>query len=53
MRVLLADIIIEAENGRDYESAKDAAYTRIYQSINPSYTPREVGQDFCYMVSAQ
>ena len=47
LRWLLADIIEEARNGRDYDSAKDAAYTRIYQSINPSYTPREVGQDFC------
>ena len=49
LKVLLADIIAEVENGRDYDSAKDAAYTRIYQSINPSYTPREFGQDFCYM----
>ena len=49
LRVLLADIIIEVENGRDYNNAKDAAYTRIYQSINPSCTPREIGQDFCYM----
>ena len=49
LRVLLDDIIEEVRNGRDYDSAKDAAYTRIYQSINPSYTPRKVGQDFCYM----
>ena len=49
LRWLLADIIEEVRNGRDYDSAKDAAYTRIYRSINPSYTPHEVGQDFCYM----
>lgn len=49
VRALIADLIIEVENGADYETVKDKAYTRIYQSANPSYNPEvdRVG-DFCY-----
>lgn len=49
VRALIADLIIEAENGADYEAVKEKAYTRIYQSANPSYNP-EVDRtgDFCY-----
>lgn len=49
LRALLSDLIADVANGRDMENAREAAYTRIYQVVNPAYTPREVGQDFCYM----
>lgn len=49
VRALISDLIIEVENGADYETAKKEAYTRIYQSTNPAYNPEvdKVG-DFCY-----
>lgn len=49
VRALISDLIIEVENGADYETAKEKAYTRIYQSANPTYNPEvdKVG-DFCY-----
>lgn len=49
VRALIADLIIEVENGTNYETVKEKAYTRIYQSANPSYNP-EVDRtgDFCY-----
>lgn len=49
VRALISDLIIEVENSADYETAKEKAYTRIYQSANPSYNPEvdKVG-DFCY-----
>ena len=37
---LISDLITAVENGSmDYAAAREAAYTRIYQSVNPSYTP--------------
>lgn len=49
VRALISDLISEVESGADYETAKEKAYTRIYQSANPSYNPEvdKVG-DFCY-----
>ena len=49
VRALISDLINEVENGADYETAKEKAYTRIYQSANPAYNP-EVDKlgDFCY-----
>jgi len=49
VRALITDLIIEVESGADYETVKEKAYTRIYQSANPSYNP-EVDRtgDFCY-----
>lgn len=49
VRALIADLIIEVVNGADYETVKEKAYTRIYQSANPFYNP-EVDRtgDFCY-----
>lgn len=49
VRALISDLITEVENGADYETAKEKAYTRIYQSANPAYNPEvdKVG-DFCY-----
>ena len=31
------------------DDAREAAYVKIYQSVNPSYSPREIGTDFCYI----
>ena len=37
---LISDLITAAGNGSmDYAAAREAAYTRIYQSVKPSYTP--------------
>ncbi len=49
VRALISDLIFEVKNGADYETVKEKAYTRIYQSENPSYNP-EVDRtgDFCY-----
>lgn len=49
LRVLLADIITDAQNGKDFNTALDEAHTKIYQAANPSYDPAvdKVG-DFCY-----
>ena len=49
LRVLLADILAEVENGMDIDEARKMAHTKIYQSINPSYTPPEPHTDFCYV----
>ena len=48
LKVLLSDLITEVENGGDGENAREMAYLRIYQSVDASYIPREVGTDFCY-----
>lgn len=46
---LIADIIADVQNGKDYNTALDEAYTRVYQVANPTYNPDvdQVG-DFCY-----
>ena len=37
---LISDLITAVENGSmDYAVARQEAYTRIYQSVNPSYAP--------------
>ena len=42
----IADLIAEVQSGKDYSEALDEAYTRIYQSIDPSYKPNgEIGID--------
>ena len=48
-KVQLADIITAVENGADYYISLDNAYTRLYQSVNPLYTPPTERQDFCYL----
>ena len=48
LRVLLEDILAEVENGKDIDDARKAAHIKIYQSINPSYTPPAPHTDFCY-----
>ena len=49
LKVQLTDIITAVENGADYDTSLDNAYTRVYQSVNPSYTPPTERQDFCYL----
>ena len=49
LKILLADILIDVKNGMDLEDTRKAAYLKIYQSVNPSYTPREIGTDWCYI----
>lgn len=49
LKVLLAEIIIDVQNGKDYATVYDEVKTRIYQSVDPTYNPDidRVG-DFCY-----
>ena len=47
---LIADLIAEVQSGKDCSEALDEAYTRIYQSIDPSYKPNgEIGIDRIYL----
>lgn len=48
---LIADLITAVENGTmNYDVARKEAYTRIYQSINPSYTPNtDIAADRIYL----
>ncbi len=49
LRVLLADIITDVQNGKDYMVALKEAYTKIYQTINPSFNYNEqFSLDTCY-----
>ncbi|MDO5398837.1 MAG: hypothetical protein Q4G33_13005 [bacterium] len=49
LKILLADIIIEVENGMDMNTAIKAAYEKIYQSVNPSFDYNEqFSLDTCY-----
>ena len=49
LKVLLADLISEVENGMDYDEAVKKAYILIYQSVNPSFNPDEqFAMDICY-----
>ncbi len=49
LTILLADIILDVQNGKDYYTAYEEAQTLIYKSANPNYDPAvdKVG-DFCY-----
>ena len=49
LKILLADLIIEVHNGKDYMEAVKEAYTKIYQSINPSFNyDEQFSLDTCY-----
>ena len=49
VRVLISDLIEQVKNGGNYEEARKAAYTRIYQTADPSYKPDDYYlMDFCY-----
>lgn len=49
LKVLLADLIVDVQNGKDFDVAIDEAHTLIYKSADPTYDPAvdRVG-DFCY-----
>lgn len=49
LSILLADLIKDVQDGKDYYTAYEEAQIRIYQSANPQYNPAvdKVG-DFCY-----
>ncbi|MDO5396350.1 MAG: hypothetical protein Q4G33_00275 [bacterium] len=46
---LIADIITDVQNGKDYNVVLDKAYTRVYQAANHAYNPDvdRIG-NFCY-----
>lgn len=47
---IIADLIAEVQSGKDCSEALDEAYTRIYQSIDPSYKPNgEIRIDRIYL----
>lgn len=49
LKILLADIITEVENGMDMNTAIKAAYEKIYQSVNPSFNyDEQFSLDTCY-----
>lgn len=49
LKVLLADIIKQVENGMDMNTAIKAAYEKIYQSVNPSFNyDEQFSLDTCY-----
>jgi hypothetical protein len=49
LKILLADILSDVENGKDFEEARKEAYIRIYQAANPSFNAEEqFSIDTCY-----
>lgn len=47
---LIADLIGEVQNGKDYNEALEEAYIRIYQCIDPNYVPNtEITVDKVYL----
>lgn len=50
VRALISDLINEVENGAmDYKIAEKQAYTRIYQTAEPTFNPdTDCVGDFCY-----
>ena len=49
LRVLLADLIIEVQNGKDYNTAYDEARIIIYKAADASFNPDiDMVGDFCY-----
>lgn len=49
LKVLLADLIIDVQNGKDYNTAYDEARIKIYKSADESFNPdTDMVGDFCY-----
>lgn len=49
LKVLLADLIIDVQNGKDYNTAYDEARIRIYKAADASFNPDvDMTGDFCY-----
>lgn len=51
VKELIVDLIAAVGNGSmDYAAARQEAYTRIYQSVNPSYAPNtDIAADLIYL----
>lgn len=49
LKVLLADLIIEVQNGKDYNTAYDETRIIIYKAADASFNPdTDMVGDFCY-----
>ena len=49
LKILLADLIIEVQNGKDYNTVYDEARIMIYKAADTSFNPdTEMVGDFCY-----
>lgn len=49
LKVLLADLIIDVQNGKDYNTAYDEARIKIYKAADASFNPdTDMVGDFCY-----
>ncbi len=49
LKILLADLIVEVQNGKDYMQAVKEAYIKIYQTVDPSFNYNEqFSLDTCY-----
>ncbi len=49
LRVLLADLMIKVQNGKDYNTAYDEARIMIYKAADASFNPdTDMVGDFCY-----
>ena len=49
LRVLLADLMIEVQNGKDYNVAYDEARIMLYKAADASFNPDiDMVGDFCY-----
>lgn len=50
LRILLSDLIADVASGtKDYTTAKNVAYIRLYQSVDPNFNPDEQFKlDVCY-----
>lgn len=49
LKILLADLIADVQNGKDYMEAVKEAYTRIYKSVDASFNyDEQFALDTCY-----
>lgn len=49
LKSVLADLIIEVQNGKDYNTAYDEARIKIYKAADASFNPdTDMVGDFCY-----
>lgn len=49
LRVLLADLMLDVQNGKDYSTAYDEAIIIIYKAADASFNPdTDMVGDFCY-----
>lgn len=49
LKILLADLIVEVQNGKEYNTAYDEARIMIYKATDASFNPdTDMAGDFCY-----